>query len=91
MLSAMSRWYLGLVSAMRRSWFCVAWVVSRGVTVMSRSCFRVLQLVAMNNNPFMRGSSGGWFVWSCAPYVAFGAQVSVKGTTPSFGLTPLLT
>ena len=39
MLSAMSRWYLGLVSMLRRSWFCVAWVVSRGVTVMSRSCF----------------------------------------------------
>ena len=25
---------------MCRSWFCVAWVMSRGVTVMSRSCFR---------------------------------------------------
>ena len=35
-----SRTCLGLVSVMCRSWFCVAWVMSRGVTVMSRSCFR---------------------------------------------------
>ena len=35
-----SRSCLGLVSVMCRSWFCVAWVMSRGVTVMSRSCFR---------------------------------------------------
>ena len=34
-----SRTCLGLVSVMCRSWFCVAWVMSRGVTVMSRSCF----------------------------------------------------
>ena len=34
-----SRSCLGLVSVMCRSWFCVAWVMSRGVTVMSRSCF----------------------------------------------------
>ena len=35
-----SRSCLGLVSVMCRSWFCVAWVMSRGVTVMSQSCFR---------------------------------------------------
>ena len=40
MLSVMSRSCLGLVSVMCRSWFCVAWVMSQGVTVMSRSCFR---------------------------------------------------
>ena len=40
MLSDMSRPCLGLVSVMCQSWFCVAWVMSRGVTVMSRSCFR---------------------------------------------------
>ena len=34
MLSVMSRSCLRDVS-----WFCVAWVMSRGVTVMSRSCF----------------------------------------------------
>ena len=39
MLSDMSRPCLGLVSVMCRSCFCVAWVMSRGVTVMSRSCF----------------------------------------------------
>ena len=33
-----SRTCLGLVSVMCQSWFCVAGV--RGVTVMSRSCFR---------------------------------------------------
>ena len=30
----------GLVSVMCRSWYCVAWVMSRGVTVVSRVCFR---------------------------------------------------
>ena len=35
-----SRSCLGLVSVMCRSWFCVAWVMSRGVTVVSRVCFR---------------------------------------------------
>ena len=37
---ATSRACFGEVSVMCRSWFCVAWVMSRGVTVMSRSCFR---------------------------------------------------
>ena len=35
-LSVVSRSCLRDVSV----WFCVAWVMSRGVTVMSRSCFR---------------------------------------------------
>ena len=38
MLSDMSWPCLGLVSVMCQSWFCVAGV--KGVTVMSRSCFR---------------------------------------------------
>ena len=40
MLWDMSRPCIGLVSVMCQSWFCIAWVMSRGVTVMSRSCFR---------------------------------------------------
>ena len=40
LVSVMSRCGFGEVSVMCRSWFCVAWVMSRGVTVMSRSCFR---------------------------------------------------
>ena len=35
-----SRACFGEVSVMCRSWFCVAWVMSRGVTVMSPFCFR---------------------------------------------------
>ena len=47
-----SRTCLGLVSVMCQSWFCVAWVMSRGVTVMSRSCFRNALLMS-------RGCRGG--------------------------------
>ena len=41
-----SRPCLGLVSVMCRSWFCVDWVMSRGVTVMSRFCFRSALLMS---------------------------------------------
>ena len=41
-----SRACFGEVSVMCRSWFCGAWVMSRGVTVMSRSCFRIALLMS---------------------------------------------